>query len=50
VAGLQAGPFIGGVGYFLAILAQRKFPKFFAAAYFGAVASLVLPAVYLVLN
>lgn len=32
----QAGPFIGGLGYVVAILVQRKFPRFFAIAYFGA--------------
>lgn len=32
----QVGPFIGGLGYVVAILVQRKFPRLFAFAYFGA--------------
>lgn len=40
---------MGGVGYFIAILVQRKFPRFFGFAYVGAVASIALPAVYLIL-
>ncbi len=32
----QVGPVIGGLGYIVAILVQRKFPRLFAFAYFGA--------------
>jgi hypothetical protein len=33
----------------IAIVVQRKFPRLFGLAYFGAVASIVLPGIYLIL-
>lgn len=44
VRGRQAAPFVGGLGYLIAIFVQRKLPQFFAIAYFAAVASVVIPA------
>jgi hypothetical protein len=46
----QVGPFVGGAGYLFAIFVQRKAPQFFALAYFAAVASVVVPAAYLILS
>lgn len=33
----------------IAIVVQRKFPRFFGLAYVGAVASIALPGIYLIL-